>query len=703
MRMVIFDKAFYLFFIPIIVIGLILFFRFANANIKRRLQRFASIAFLEKNRDFHYRKTLRSVYIIIAVTFIFIALARPQWGVTLLEQKSKGLDIIIALDTSQSMLATDVSPSRLQRAKLAVNDLLNKVDGGDRMGLIAFAGKALLQCPLTLDYDAVRQALVYLDSGTIVQSGTNLAAAIKEASASFLFNDAEKILILITDGEDLEGAGLAQAKKAYGQGLNIFTVGVGNTEGAFIPDPNDPRRNLLDAEGNPILTQLDPVTLGILSEASGGVYRPLGKTNEGLESVYREVTNRVIGQEREARYYTAPIERFQWPLGIAVLFLMIAYLIESGFFLQRHFSLFFLTFFGIGVFFSAIPHVDASPERAKQHYRNGDYEEAVQSYEQSLEKTNQPASLYYNLANTYYRLSDYQKAKEAYQKALLEAKESEDFGFQEKSLYNLGNTHYRLGEQMLAHNSQEIIELWEMSIGYFQSALELNPKNTKAKENAKWVQAKLDALKQEQSQQQSEQTNTSSQGEDQQKSSEKESQTADQGDNTQDSSNGEQQANKTKNNSASSENSQKTDPSPSAVSAVESEQTNSKSSDSNPVSDKERQEENRDDSPNTPLDSTNEENSDPFSEDKSVSNQEIKSRLSQENDSESSTDKEEFDNQSTTGLSEDGLKDDSNQQNVMLMRPEEARRLLQTLKAKEKKLPASQEQGYSAGNKDKTW
>ena len=162
--MVIFDKAFYLFFIPIVVIGLILFFRFANANIKRRLQRFASIVFLEKNRDFHYRKTLRSVYIIIAVTFIFIALARPQWGETLLEQKSKGLDIIIALDTSQSMLATDVSPSRLQRAKLAINDLLNKVDGGDRIGLIAFAGKALLQCPLTLDYDAVRQALVQLVS-----------------------------------------------------------------------------------------------------------------------------------------------------------------------------------------------------------------------------------------------------------------------------------------------------------------------------------------------------------------------------------------------------------------------------------------------------------------------------------------------------------------------------------------------------------
>ena len=181
------------------------------------------------------RRHLKRGLVVAGVACLAVALARPLAGFRWEETKRKGLDVLYAVDTSRSMLAQDVKPDRLTRARMAVEDLLAKMDG-DRVGLIAFAGSSFLQCPLTLDYDAFRQSLEALDTRIIPRGGTDIAAAIHEAEAALEGNgNNERILVLLTDGEDLEGSALEAARAAGKNGLKIFTVGIGSPNGELIP------------------------------------------------------------------------------------------------------------------------------------------------------------------------------------------------------------------------------------------------------------------------------------------------------------------------------------------------------------------------------------------------------------------------------------------------------------------------------------
>ena len=176
------------------------------------------------------RRRVKRALVIAGVACLAVALARPLAGFRWEEARRKGLDLMFAVDTSKSMLAQDVKPDRLTRAKMAVEDLLEKLDG-DRVGLVAFAGNAFLQCPLTLDYDAFRQSLDALDTKIIPRGGTDIASAIQETEAALEGNgNDERILVLLTDGEDLEGSALDAARAAAKNGLKIFTVGVGSTD-----------------------------------------------------------------------------------------------------------------------------------------------------------------------------------------------------------------------------------------------------------------------------------------------------------------------------------------------------------------------------------------------------------------------------------------------------------------------------------------
>ncbi len=189
------------------------------------------------------RRRLKRVLFVAAVAFIFVALARPQFGYHWEENKQRGIDILFAIDTSKSMLTQDVTPDRLTRAKLAITDFVNKLDG-DRVGLIAFAGDAFLQAPLTLDYDAFEESLDAIDTSTIPRGGTDIASAIQEAQAAFgKETQNKKILVLITDGEDLEAKGIDAARAAAKDGLTIYTVGVGSPAGGLIPIPERERRH----------------------------------------------------------------------------------------------------------------------------------------------------------------------------------------------------------------------------------------------------------------------------------------------------------------------------------------------------------------------------------------------------------------------------------------------------------------------------
>lgn len=275
------------------------------------------------------RQRIKLALVLLAVMSLGLALARPQYGYTLTEKEARGSDLLFALDVSRSMLAPDIKPDRLSRAKFAILDLLAQTPG-DRVGLVAFAGRAFLQVPLTLDHDGFRQTLEALDTSAIPSPGTDIAAAISEAQAYFGDESTNRVLILITDGEDLEARALTQAREAAENGIIIYTVGVGTGSGELIPitTPDGQQDFLRDAEGKPVKTRLDEETLAAIAQATGGFYVRLG-TGEGLTQVYREGIRELTEADRRERVSREPIERFSWPLACAIAALGTEYILGT--------------------------------------------------------------------------------------------------------------------------------------------------------------------------------------------------------------------------------------------------------------------------------------------------------------------------------------------------------------------------------------
>ena len=270
------------------------------------------------------KQRMKTVVVLVSVLMIIIALIRPQWGFEWQEVKRSGLDILIAIDTSNSMLAEDVKPNRLERSKLAVKDLIKKLRG-DRVGLIAFAGSAFLQCPLTVDYSGFMLSLDSIDVETIPKGGTSLTSAIKTALDSYEGGKKHKILVIITDGEDHEGNLVELAEKAKEKGIKIFTIGIGTKEGELIPvtDESGNVSFLKDKKGNVVKTRLDEATLQKIALNTGGSYVKATSTEFGLDLIYEEKLSKMEKREIEDKMVKKYKERFQIPLFIALLLLCI--------------------------------------------------------------------------------------------------------------------------------------------------------------------------------------------------------------------------------------------------------------------------------------------------------------------------------------------------------------------------------------------
>src|SRR6266498_5337323 len=203
----------------------------------RRLQEFVSARLLPQLAGTVNgpRRIVRFALQLLGLALAVISLAQPRWGYTFEDVKRKGLDLLIAVDTSRSMLSNDVQPNRIERVKLATQDLINELQG-DRVGLIAFAGRAFLQAPLTIDYEAVMESINDLDTNTIPEGGTNISEAIALATQTFGKSAmGNRALIIFTDGEELSGDAVNEAKKAADAGVKIFTIGVGTAQGSLIP------------------------------------------------------------------------------------------------------------------------------------------------------------------------------------------------------------------------------------------------------------------------------------------------------------------------------------------------------------------------------------------------------------------------------------------------------------------------------------
>ncbi|MCK6555218.1 VWA domain-containing protein [Candidatus Binatia bacterium] len=265
---------------------------------------------------------------VLAVALIALALAGPQWGFHWQEVRREGVDVIVALDTSRSMQATDVKPNRLARAKLAITDLVRELQG-DRIGLVAFAGTAFVQCPLTVDYGAFDASLRAVHTGIIPRGGTALAAAIDTALEAFEARQSKhEALVLITDGEDHEGDVAAAAKRAAERGVKIYTVGIGTTAGELIPGGTGEGDGFLkDRQGNVVKSRLDENTLQQIATDTGGAYVHGEGPDLGLAILYRDYIARMDKRELHTAMQRRYEERFQWPLLLAVLLLLVEPLI----------------------------------------------------------------------------------------------------------------------------------------------------------------------------------------------------------------------------------------------------------------------------------------------------------------------------------------------------------------------------------------
>ncbi|MGE5558712.1 MAG: VWA domain-containing protein [Bacillota bacterium] len=255
-----------------------------------------------------------------ALFLIAASLTGPQWGRRWQKTNKTGYVILFAVDVSKSMLARDVEPNRLERAKLAIADFLSRI-GGSRMGLVAFAGRGFMQCPLTTDVSAFQAVLDALDVQSIPEGGTAISEAIDAARKAFRYGgDGKKILILITDGENHEGNPVSAAQAAAGEGIRIYTIGVGSPEGVTIPvkDQHGGTEDMKDAQGNTIRTRLDEKMLREIAAAGKGSYFKGAGFSLGLDKLYRA---ELSADERTALNRTwqkKPVNRYQYPLLLAV-------------------------------------------------------------------------------------------------------------------------------------------------------------------------------------------------------------------------------------------------------------------------------------------------------------------------------------------------------------------------------------------------
>jgi Ca-activated chloride channel family protein len=273
------------------------------------------------------RQILKALLLLIAFVLIIVALTRPKWNPRTREIKRQGRDVVILLDTSRSMLAEDLKPNRLERAKLAIKDLMERLVG-DRIGLITFAGSTTVKCPLTQDYAFLRLALEQVTTESTARGGTNLGDAIRKAAGEVFDEQLKeyKDIILITDGDDLEGSFPVEAAKQAGEkGIRIIAVGLGDpSEGARIPvTAADGSKTFLKYEGKEVWTKLDEKTLREVAAATpGGAYIPVQTGAFDLGGLYEDLVARAEKRELEEAAIIEYDEKFQIFLALALVLIV---------------------------------------------------------------------------------------------------------------------------------------------------------------------------------------------------------------------------------------------------------------------------------------------------------------------------------------------------------------------------------------------
>lgn len=434
------------------------------------------------------KRNLRTGLLLGAIALVIVGLAKPRLGYKELEIKSKGRDVIIAIDTSRSMLSTDTAPTRLGRAKLIAQDLLGYLKG-DRVGLIAFAGEAFLQAPLTLDKGAVLTSLEDLDTNTIPKGGTDIASAIRMAIAAFGKGEGmSRALVLMTDGEDLEASGVEAAKEAAAAGIRIFTIGFGSPSGSLIPVRTENGRNdfVRDESGRPVTSKLDSSRLAEIAKETGGFYQSYGQ--DAAKAIYEKGIVPMEEQESGTLSSRKPIERYAWPVTAALICLTIWSLLGEGRRFRSAAPLLILALLCGG----SIGSVSAS---GLSDYRQGNYQEALKDFETRLQKGATAEEIRFDAGAAAYKAGDYKKAAGYFSEAMTSAKRK----IRDDATYNLANALVRTGEA--AQETEAKLADWKNALQHYETVLKSDSGNTRAKENREIVRKLIEDLKKKQEQQ----------------------------------------------------------------------------------------------------------------------------------------------------------------------------------------------------------
>ena len=435
------------------------------------------------------RRKWRYSLAILAVALLIITGARPQYGFDLEEVSQSGLDIVVAVDTSKSMLATDIAPNRLARAKLAALELMQTAKA-DRLGLVAFAGEAFLECPLTIDDTAFQQSVQALDVNIIPQGGTALAASIDTTLAAFKEKGNHRALVLFTDGEDNDEGALEAAQRAAKEGLKIFTIGIGSAEGTLvtIAGADGSTDYIRDEKGQVVKTKLNEQLLQQIATTTGGFYLPL-RGADTISTLYERGLAPLPKSESKEKTVRRYHEQFQWPLAAAILLLL------AEFFLPER-SLRTATKSKAAAVATALfailllPVVaNASPTSALRDYKSGNFTNALDEFTKLSEVQTNDFRLVFNAGDAAYRATNFDLAQNLFQQVTL----SPDLKLQQQAFYNLGNVQFQKAKQ--AQDLDGLEQGFDAAAKIYERAVMLNTNDADAIFNYRFAQGAAEQVR----------------------------------------------------------------------------------------------------------------------------------------------------------------------------------------------------------------
>ena len=440
------------------------------------------------------RRKFRFTLIIAAVVLLLITLARPQYGYDKEEVRQNGLDIVVAVDTSKSMLATDIPPSRLARAKLAALELMQTAKA-DRLGLVAFAGEAFLSCPLTIDDTAFQQSVQALDVNSIPQGGTALAAAINTTLAAFKEKGNHRALVLFTDGEDNDEGALEAAQNAAKEGLKIFTIGIGSAEGTLITiaDANGNSDYVRDDKGQVVKSHLNEQLLQDIATATGGFYLPL-RGADTINTLYERglaPLPKSEGKEKLVRRYH---EQFHWPLAAAMVLLVVEFLLPERKLrkskVQSPKSKVEAAAIAAIVITLHLPcGTNASPTSALKDYQAGNFTNALTEYTKIAAVKTNDLRLVFNAGDAAYRATNFDLAQNLFQQVAL----SPDLKLQQAAFYNLGNVQFQKAKS--AKDLDGLEQGFDAAAKIYERAVMLNTNDADAIFNYRFAQGAAEQVR----------------------------------------------------------------------------------------------------------------------------------------------------------------------------------------------------------------